>query len=488
MDTKRQKYAADWFYSHVFRDESIRPREAKPAEKVPPLIRTARSLEHNTVQYWQSRESVFLKQGKLLAGYEDDYEFEGSVVRYFPTYQSLTDQELRGYFSWRTKLRRGDVRKTSLSFAFLYIYELLNQIGVESPLDGYGQLEAFRDAYGQLDSSILSYLKVWMTDYVIYYDLDPALLGDSPQVLFDRAVTVLDHVRDQEEAKVIWAVKQLSPKWLERSKFYSAYQADMDTVIVGVLRRISDHYAARCKKTMVEQYFGQQVVLQVRLFETAVFHDRMEAGNREFVLDERCVYTCVNGLWSVRKHTGALRSNGKLADLIKTIDALMREEYGYKHPVKAELDTKWICKIIREEVRALLQNQKEAEAKKIRIDYASLARIRADAAVTRDKLIVEEELEEELPLLPEAAGSEALEGIGEETTEASRLSPEEYRLLQCLLYGRNINWVQAEGYMLSVLSDSINDKLYDRFLDSVMDDTPELVEDYIDDLKEMVHP
>jgi len=39
-----------------------------------------------------------------------------------------------------------------------------------------------------------------------------------------------------------------------------------------------------------------------------------------------------------------------------------------------------------------------------------------------------------------------------------------------------------------VLSDSINDKLYEIFLDTVMDDTPELVEDYIDDLKEMIHP
>ena len=42
--------------------------------------------------------------------------------------------------------------------------------------------------------------------------------------------------------------------------------------------------------------------------------------------------------------------------------------------------------------------------------------------------------------------------------------------------------------MLSVLSDSINDKLYDIFLDSVLDDTPALIEDYIEDVKEMVKP
>ena len=116
MDTNRMKKAAEWFYSTVFRDEAIKPRTYAPAEKIPSLLRTARSLENSPNNAWQSRESIFLKQAKLLVNYEDDYAFEGSVVRYYPTYQALTDQELRGYFSWRTKLRKGDIRKTSLSF------------------------------------------------------------------------------------------------------------------------------------------------------------------------------------------------------------------------------------------------------------------------------------------------------------------------------------------------------------------------------------
>lgn len=217
MDTNRMKKAAEWFYSTVFRDEAIKPRTYAPAEKIPSLLRTARSLENSPNNAWQSRESIFLKQAKLLVNYEDDYDFEGSVVRYYPTYQALTDQELRGYFSWRTKLRKGDIQKTSLSFAFLYIYELINQVGVTDPLDGYQKLKAFRDTYGQLDEGILSYLRKWMTDYVVYYELDANLLGDSQQVIFDRSITVLDLIQEQGEAKVIlsWqrsARRPLSPK------------------------------------------------------------------------------------------------------------------------------------------------------------------------------------------------------------------------------------------------------------------------------------
>lgn len=484
MDTNRMKKTAQWFYDTVFRDEAVKPRTCAPAEKLPSLLRAARSLEEIPGR-WQSRESIFLKQGKLLASYEDDYEYKKSVVRYYPTYQSLTDQELRGYFSWRTKLRKGDVQKTSLSFAFLYIYELINQIGIENPLEGYRKLKDFRDAYVPLDDSIAPYLARWMTDYVVYYGLDANLLADAPQVVFDRSLSVLDLIQEQEEAKVMYAIKQLAPKWLSRSKFYGAHQADCDAVIVRILRKVSDHYAKRTKKTMVEQFFGELSQCQVWLFDTAVFCNPFPKRSTEFVVDERCVYRCRNGHWTVTKHTNIPASDRKLDNLLKTIDAVMREEYAYKHPVKYGIETKWTIKLIREEVRAFLAERKAVEARKITIDYAQLAKIRREAAMTQERLTVEEELEAETI---EPVQTAAPDPISEAPEVDGPLSKPEYRLLQCLLYGRSLDWIQKEGYMLSVLSDSINDKLYDVFMDSVLDDTPEPLEDYIEDLKEMIKP
>lgn len=432
--------------------------------------------------YRQSRESIFVKQGKLLAGYEDDYVYDRRVTHYFPTYQSLTNPELRGYFSWRTKLRRGNLQKTSLTYAFLYIYELLNQIGVTDPMDGYRKLTEFRDAYGALDDGILPYLNLWLMDYVVYYNLDAGLLADTPQVRFNRGIAVLDSIQSHGDEEVIRAVKQLSPKWLERSKFYREYREDCDTVIVRVLRRMSAHYNARCKKTMVEQYFGSFSQYRVILFDAAVFHERQVEGSRQYMVDENYIYRCRNGLWSVQKYNCLPHSNGKLGDVLKAIDGVMRECYGYGRPIQYKLDTKWILKIIWEEARNLLTEKKAAEEKKITIDYSRLARIRSDAAVTRDRLMVEEEAEEEAPPVQTPAPAEE--------PEDTPLTKDEYRLLQSLLYGRDYGWVRSSGLMLSVLVDGINDKLYDTFSDSVLlgDDPPELIEDYIADLKEMIHP
>ena len=487
MDSRRMKYAAQWLYDKVFQDEPIQPRTAPKAERVPSLIRTARSLENNLCNNWQSRESIFLKQAKLLANYEDDFEFYDNVVRYFPTYQSLTDRELRRYFSWRTKLRKGDIQKSSLSFAFLYIYELINQVGVSDPMDGYQKLIAFRDCYGKLDDGILPYLDRWLTDYVVYYELDANLLAGTREVQFDRSITVLDLICEQEDAKVIYALKQLAPKWLSRSKFYAAYQADCDAVIARVLRRISDHYATRTKKTMVEQFFGKCSEYQTRLFDTAVFCDPLKKRNCEYALDERRIYRCKNGLWTITKHTAPLRSNAKLEDILKTIDAVMREECGYKHPIKYETDTKWMIKIIREEAQGFLAEKKAKEVKKITIDYSMLTRIRQEAAVTQEKLTVDEDVEEETLLEPVIENNPALEALQiQQPSEDCPLMATEYRLLRCLLYRESISWVQTEGFLLSVLVDGINEKLYDTFMDSVLDDSPALIEDYIEDLKEMV--
>lgn len=432
--------------------------------------------------YRQSRESIFVKQGKLLAGYEDDYVYDRRVTHYFPTYQSLTNPELRGYFSWRTKLRRGNLQKTSLTYAFLYIYELLNQIGVADPMDGYRKLTEFRDAYGALDDGILPYLNLWLMDYVVYYNLDAGLLADTPQVRFNRGIAVLDSIQSRGDEEVIRAVKQLSPKWLERSKFYREYREECDTVIVRVLRRMSAHYNARCKKTMVEQYFGSFSQYRVILFDAAVFHERQVEGSRQYMVDENYIYRCRNGLWSVQKYNCLPHSNGKLGDVLKAIDGVMRECYGYGRPIQYKLDTKWILKIIQEEARNLLAEKKAAEEKKVTIDYSRLARIRSDAAVTRDRLMVEEEAEEEAPPVQTHAPAEE--------PDDTPLTKDEYRLLQSLLYGRDYGWVRSSGLMLSVLVDGINDKLYDAFSDSVLlgDDPPELIEDYIADLKEMIHP
>lgn len=507
MSGDRIKRAAQWFYQNVFRDEPIGQRtppsqpsgrpQSKPAPRhrsLPPQLRAARSLEQGISGSYHRRETIFLQQAKLLADYEEVYPFQGNPQYYFTTYQSLTDPELRGYFSWRTQLRRGQTPPAPLSFLFLHIYELLNQVGIANAEEGYRKLCFLREQYATPENRLQSYLDRWIQDYVVYYDLNPNLLAATHQVIRDRSITVLEQVRYQDTAKVIAAVKTLAPKWLGRSKFYREHTQDMDIIIHRVLIQVAEHYD-HCQKPMTEQFFGSRVTRQLDMFGGAVFANHIRRPSFEYALDERCIFRCKGNLWTLERHDPS-HGAGDLENLMKTIDALLREAYSDRSQIQCALQTKWILRAIGKEIGILQQEKAEAEAAAkaeeaakyaVAFDFSRLEQIRQAAAITRDKLIVEEEAEPEPAPepdpMPEPEPKPEIAPVPEDTP----LSKPEYRLLQCMLYGGDTGWVQAEGYLRSVLIDSINEKLYDTFLDTVLEETGP-VEDYIDDLKGMVHP
>ena len=146
----------------------------------------------------------------------------------------------------------------------------------------------------------------------------------------------------------------------------------------------------------------------------------------------------------------------------------------------------------------------------VKIDMSRLGEIRRDAAETRDSLIVEEE---NAFAEPEAAAQEFSEEPGSEVQQAAAagaagtqaapgpavqpaaspdtpLDPDEYFFLHALLYGEEWRSRLKERHIqLSMLADGINEKMMDLIGDTVIEfagDTPEIIEDYTEDLREMI--
>ena len=72
----------------------------------------------------QDNARVFYEQAMFMKDFEDDYPEHASFSAYFPYYQMLSYEQLRTYFTWRTQVRKGVIDNTSLSYVFLYLYEL----------------------------------------------------------------------------------------------------------------------------------------------------------------------------------------------------------------------------------------------------------------------------------------------------------------------------------------------------------------------------
>ena len=183
------------FSDMVYRGEPIVRTGRQMANYLPDRYREMRSISRYQARgdrgRWLSEAELFYRQARFMEDFEDDCPYHGRFASYYPTYNNMSDQQLRGYFTWRTAVRRGDIQPTCLSFAYLHLYELICGIGVTSPLDGFAQIKSFWQAYRAFEPSLDRYARVWLHDYVVYHGLDPHLLADHPAVESDAVLVRL---------------------------------------------------------------------------------------------------------------------------------------------------------------------------------------------------------------------------------------------------------------------------------------------------------
>ncbi len=457
--------------SKVYRDEPILITAPQMASYTPPRIREMRRL----AKPFDAEAKIFHEQARFMEDFEDEADFRGTVVQYFPTYQALTDAQLRGYFSWRTKLRKGVIGKTSLSFAFLYVYELLHGIGAASAEEGFRTLRTFWKTYRELDPGIDGYVALWLKDYVVYYNLDRAFLEGLPDIEFERAVAVLLNYAAHSVDEVFAALNALSSYDLSRSKFYLLHPDKVRNAAVRVFDAVSKYYNRNPEKGAREKLFGRVVVNSYVMFRSAVFHPRAGRENREYAIGEGHRYICRNGVWSCERFVGYGLNNKKIGAVLKTVDFLLRERAGYKSTLQPGKVSKVLRGKIEKELAKYEQEERERAARVVSIDVSKLHGIRAEARTTRERLLVEEadEIAEE-----NAAPAAATEKDDDAETQ----------FLRRLLRGEERDsLLRQSGLLESVLVDAINEKYFDRFGDTIIVDDgngPEVVEDYREELEE----
>ena len=289
------------------------------------------------------------------------------------------------------------------------------------------------------------------------------------------------------------AVCALSSYRLERSKLYRAHTAEVNAVVLRVLERAAGYYEKHRQISFFDDLIAVEQTAPVRLFSSAVFQPPKEEPDRVYEVHPLRRYECVSGYWTLHSYERPERAAQRLGAFLRGVDAGLRAPFGISAIQPPKLK-KWQAKIIDEEITTFLAEQRAAETRRVQLDFSQLARIRADADVTQERLIVEEEESPmmpacELPPVVPPAFTENTLPIDPVTTEGAGdingLDASELRLLRTLLADGDLAWVRTEGRMLSVLVDGINEKLYDDFADTVIEgDPPAVVSDYQDELVE----
>ena len=425
------------FSNEIYADEPILKTGRQMQNFLPDQYRKMREISRwqddpkGGAGRWLSEAELFYRQGLLMADFEDDCPYNGTFKSCFPTYNAMSDRQLRGYFTWRAQVRRGTVEETSTSFAFLYLYELICGIGVDNPLDGFNKIKAFWDVYRAFEPGIDRFARVWLQDYAVFHGLDPKLLRDSKTVMFDNALIELrraardlvpapapsgqtpkrrktpeptlplppDEVREE---RLMAAINALSTYNLSNSRLDRSHHRDLRHVACAVYVRMARYYDTHRKTGIVASLFGEETAMPYTMFASAVFFAPERHEDCEYRLDPIHIYRCQNGFWECMRIHGSRQKSSKLGKMMRACDQRLRLALDPTHPLKEEKVPKYLAKIIDDEIMAWLSWDAAHQPVKIDIDLSQLGHIRSAAAQTREALLIDEEREDSSPVEAEA--------------------------------------------------------------------------------------
>lgn len=533
--------------------------EERPKDEIRELFHRMRDIarEHRYLNFGsrrffdrkmqQGNAGIFYRQGMMMKDFEDEYEKIVPYSSYFSDYQMMGYDQLRTYFTWRTQIRRGNITHLSLSYAFVYIYELLNNIGVENPQDGLEQLMLFWEVYRIYDATVDKYVIKWLKDYHIYYDLEQPF----PEFVRENGLTAYyPNLPDSEDPFALFC--SVSKYDIKDSSFYKEHNEDLvQRCFCFVLDHLRQAFSEKGR------VFDDLVFCPVRKmtvwtpFQDALFYAARRQTDRKVVLSSREIYVCCGNQWTFSAVITAESGKRLVGYVMKQMEALLRKLTHYKYKLSA--NTNMLSNVMADELEkaGIFLEQLIADGVKafyreetrtvVRVNPGRLEQIRQEALVIQEKLIVPEETERPVSGIEDRVGVSGSAGDAAKAEdgrhndaelsesqdgEAARAAGERLKMFHAGMSEENVKaqepeqreipdiWAELKrnlteielealsiaitgegeirrladehGIMLEVLLDGINEKAMDCTGDSILDDEAALYDDYREQVKEMV--
>ena len=490
-------------------------QRAQAEPETPDRIRQMRRLYEYGRESMEMKAKNFLRQGRFMQDYEDDAPWAGDFSVYFPTYHDLTVRQLRGYFSWRTRVRHGEYPPVAASAAYLYLYELLNGIGSTSPEDVLRKLGAFETGFldaGWGDARMRQNLRRWMLEYAVIQDLPRELAQQSadPELLaYDAALSALRNPEGHSDVEVSDALCRFGGKRMAQSPVLNV-EPERGKHLFCEIWRAGVRDGSRAEQNLFSRCFGQPAVRRWYPLANAVYCWQTRPKDRLYSFDACRSYRCRNGFWEMVAYEPQTFDRGLFQGFLREADRLLRQYLCVGRSLPEKPSDTWAAPLIRPVIEADRRAAAEAARPKITIDFSGLDRIRQDALTTQNSLLTAEEAgvaepaavakgsSEEAPqphvpaALPHSPESPApaLPVLPEEYLPELPLDPLQLQILRCLLRGDSPEpLIRQNRLMPSIVADTINEALFDEIGDTVLsceDDRLSLVEDYCDDLAQIL--
>ena len=499
-----------------------------------PIIRTAASIPHDpvrsrflamrrlaqTIDYScgysdQLQKVLFFKQARLMEDFEDDYTGGAPFSMYFPIYQRMSYEQLRTYFTWRSHARKGIIEKTSFSYVFVYLYELINNVGVRGCEDGLRKLVSVWDGYRGYEKKLDSYMTVWVRDYYITNEFTAsfdAVWQNDPvlQRLYVRSgpTGIFDYYEPYSDYRV------------RHSRFFTP---QTEKAIAGCFNHVIkalDVFSSGQNVPFASLVFYTDTRNGWTPFSKALYCSLSRSIQKKVVrFSDTEVYRCENGHWSSSQNR-IVRENGRalIGYILRRIEQFYRRAAKYRYKLTADrqkVNLEELARLLPEPERlfteidrAIVAYYRLCHRLTITVDADRLETIRANAQRIQEKLLEgmqadgPETADSETPPpakaeppvakpspappVPITKPDEPATGVNGWRAFVRSLDVREMTALRKMLRNPSVRELQAfaqkNGVMLEVLVDGINQKALDTAGDTLveLDDEITVFEEYRD--------
>jgi len=387
------------FFSAVTQGEPIKERASDPIRQ---RFFDMRSLASGK-PFARNDAELFYRQAKFMEDYTDDYEGGAKFFMYYPYYQHMGYEQLRTYFTWRTKARLGQILQVPDSYVFLYVYELLSGIGTDDSQDGLNKLLCVWDNFSGQDSAIDNYLPRWIKDYHIYYELPRSFEDFIKEYDLQRHYS-LSLIIDTDERDDLELWNNISAYKVTGSGFYKeGNERLLQDCFIAVLGGIRDFCSGR--EARVEDMLIYRVSNRTPWypFRQALFFNWLDQPDRKIIMPGQERYFCQDNRWTASLPIYYSTQKEFAGYIIRKTESYLRQVVKYKHKLGAQLkpghsgfrELKDLDISIDEFdgiiEKAVQKFHRDLTRTVVTVDQINLARIREEAQGTQEKLIVDDD-------------------------------------------------------------------------------------------------
>jgi len=487
--------------------DQVPPTPTAPIQPTPTVTDEKRKLFYAMRQLarkgpgYKDHAEAFYEQAQFMKDVTDDYPNVAPFSSYFPYYQRMGYEQLRTYFTWRTHVREGDIHPIPTSYAFLYVYELLNQIAMDNPEDTFYQLVSFWQSFRNHDPSLDEYLLGWLKDYHIYYEL-PWSFQDFAEEYNLTSYYPEIFARSSYQQDSFYLFAPLSKYDIEKSIFYTdEHREIIHDCFHYVLEQLRAAFNGRDQDFEDLVFYPLKSPTSWTPFNRALFYPNHPQEDRTVNLTQREIYHCKDGAWTCTSTMLTDSGRNLISYIFKEMEVALRQTMKFKYKLTAntkDCDEKTLANLAETGIHfpefihnSTAEFYRILTHKEVKVDMSSLKQIRVEALETQEKLIVPEEeeikivnIEKPKPLEPSSSTTSTTDPWQQFKTSLTEV---ELVTLQKLLAGDSVKaFAKEKMIMLEVLVDGINDKAMDHVGDTLLEIEDDVVvhEEYVVELKQ----